>query len=259
MKSFLLSLVLAIASPAAAQVAPQQPTNARPQELGVNTTCPAVMVLAARETTAPPGFGSAMTLVNLILQAFPGTSAAQSIEYPAAGGNNQQYAQSVTAGISAVLTQLAVFTAQCPNSKIVMHGYSQGAQIMDDAFCGGPDGSSLTTNNATLVPAATGQKVAALVFMGDPRHIGGEVFNRGNATAGGFAARPVGFSCPLYEARMVSFCDSPDPFCSNGTDMATHQGYGREYGQQALQFVMSRLNASTAISSNTSAPVFRYL
>lgn len=66
-----------------------------------------------------------MTLVNLILQAFPGTSAAQSIEYPAAGGDNQQYAQSVTSGISAVLTQLAVFTAQCPNSKIVMHGYSQ--------------------------------------------------------------------------------------------------------------------------------------
>lgn len=44
---------------------------------------------------------------------------------------------------------------------------------------------------------------------------------------------------------MISFCDSPDPFCSNGTDMATHQGYGREYGQQALQFVTSRLNSTT--------------
>lgn len=120
-----LSLLSIAASLASAQVAPQTFTTARPQELGVNTTCPAVMVLAARETTAPPGFGSAMTLVNLILQAFPGTSAAQSIEYPAAGGNNQEYAQSVTSGISAVLTQLAVFTAQCPNSKIVMHGYSQ--------------------------------------------------------------------------------------------------------------------------------------
>lgn len=56
---------------------------------------------------------------------------------------------------------------------------------MDDAFCGGPDGSSLTTNETTLVPAETGQKVAALVFMGDPRHVGGEAFNAGNATAGG--------------------------------------------------------------------------
>lgn len=54
--------------------------------------------------------------------------------------------------------------------------------------CGGPDGSSLTTNNMTLVPAATAQNVAALVFMGDPRHIGGEPFNQGNATAGGVSA-----------------------------------------------------------------------
>lgn len=56
---------------------------------------------------------------------------------------------------------------------------------------------------------------------------------------------------------MVSFCDSPDPFCSNGTDMATHQGYGREYGQQALDFVMSRLNFSRTATSNmtVSAPL----
>lgn len=58
---------------------------------------------------------------------------------------------------------------------------------------------------------------------------------------------------------MVSFCDSPDPFCSNGTSMATHQGYGREYGQQALQFVLSKLNSSSAISSNSSAPTFRFM
>lgn len=59
-------------------------------QLGSNSTCPEVMVLAARETTAPPGFGSTNTLVGLILQAFPGKAAAQSIEYPAAGGNNQR-------------------------------------------------------------------------------------------------------------------------------------------------------------------------
>lgn len=56
---------------------------------------------------------------------------------------------------------------------------------MDDAFCGGPDGSSLTSKQTTLVPAATAQKVAAIVFMGDPRHVGGLAFNAGNATAGG--------------------------------------------------------------------------
>lgn len=57
--------------------------------------------------------------------------------------------------------------------------------------CGGPDGSSLTTNNATLVPATTAHNVAAIVFMGDPRHVGGESFNQGNATAGGVSVFPT--------------------------------------------------------------------
>lgn len=77
---------------------------------------------------------------------------------------------------------------------------SQGAQIMDDAFCGGPDGNSLKTNQTTLVPAATAQKVAALVFMGDPRHVGGEAFNAGNATAGGVShERPLSARTPPGE------------------------------------------------------------
>lgn len=40
---------------------------------------------------------------------------------------------------------------------------------------------------------------------------------------------------------MQSYCDSPDPFCSNGTSFATHQGYGAEYGAQALGFIVSKV------------------
>lgn len=78
-------------------------------------------------------------------------------------------------------------------------GAYQGAQIMDDAFCGGPDGTSLTTNQTTLIPAATAPKVAALVFMGDPRHIGGESFNTGNATAGGVSFKYI----PIYPSTYL--------------------------------------------------------
>lgn len=88
-----LSTIPLLAGLVAAQVTD---IGASPQQLGNTTSCPQVMVLAARETTAPPGFGSTMTLVNLIMQAFPGVSAAQSIEYPAAGGNNTR--MSILAG-----------------------------------------------------------------------------------------------------------------------------------------------------------------
>lgn len=58
---------------------------------------------------------------------------------------------------------------------------------MDDAFCGGPDGESLpaTASTSTLVSAPIGKKVAALIFMGDPRHVAGLPYNVGNATEPG--------------------------------------------------------------------------
>jgi acetylxylan esterase len=49
--------------------------------------CPNIHIFGARETTAPAGYGSAGTVVNLILNAHPG-STAEVINYPAAGGNS---------------------------------------------------------------------------------------------------------------------------------------------------------------------------
>ncbi len=55
---------------------------------------------------------------------------------------------------------------------------------MDDAFCGGPDGSSLNSTKP-LVSRRGAEKVAAIILMGDPRHVRGLPYNVGNATAGG--------------------------------------------------------------------------
>lgn len=55
-----------------------------------------------------------------------------------------------------------------------------------------------------------------------------------------FDQRPAGFSCPSA-AKIKSYCDASDPYCCNGSNAATHQGYGSEYGSQALAFVKSKL------------------
>jgi acetylxylan esterase len=47
--------------------------------------CPLIQVFGARETTAPPGIGSAQTLLDLVTKAFPGTTS-EAIGYPAAPG-----------------------------------------------------------------------------------------------------------------------------------------------------------------------------
>ena len=87
-------------------------------------SCPNIHIFGARETTAPAGYGSAGTFVNLILNAYPG-STAEAVNYPAAGGTNAQYASSVQAGTQDVANQINNFNKQCPSTKLVLIGYSQ--------------------------------------------------------------------------------------------------------------------------------------
>ena len=91
------------------------------------TACPNVHVFGARETTASPGYGSAGTVVNLILNAHP-SSSAEAITYPAAGGDS--YGTSVQAGTAAVGNQVNAFHTKCPTTKLVLVGYSQVGYLM---------------------------------------------------------------------------------------------------------------------------------
>ena len=148
---------------------------------GQARSCPEIQIFGARETTTPQGFGSAITLIDLVKKRFPGAQA-EEIVYPAAGGDD--YSRSAGAGILAVVKQTSAFAAVCPDSIIIMHGYSQGAQIMDDAFCGGPDLPQLESS-VSLVSRTTAKNTAAIILMGNPRFVPGLKFNVGNATAGG--------------------------------------------------------------------------
>lgn len=90
--------------------------------------CPGIHIFGARETTAPAGYGSSATVVNLIINAHPGTTS-EAINYPACGGQSQcggvSYANSVVAGINAVVQAVNNYHNQCPNTKLVLVGYSQ--------------------------------------------------------------------------------------------------------------------------------------
>lgn len=79
--------------------------------------------------------------------------------------------------------------------------------------------------------------------MGNPRFVAGVSYQVGTCKAQGFAARPAGYTCQ-YASKIQSYCDSADPYCCNGSDANTHQGYGQEYGQAALTFIKSKLSAS---------------
>ncbi|EIM79227.1 catalytic core domain of acetyl xylan esterase [Stereum hirsutum FP-91666 SS1] len=211
----------------------------------LSALCPPVHVFGARETTAPPGFGSAGPVVDMVLSSVPG-STSEVINYPACGGQAScggvSYAQSVIDGVNAVASQVNTFNTECPSTVLVLIGYSQGGQIFDDGFCGGGDTNEGLTSTAIPISTAAQSKVAAAIFFGDPRRIPGESFNVGTCEASGFAPRPAGFQCP-FASRVQSFCDAPDPFCCNGDDQAVHEGYAAEYGSQALSFILNQLSA----------------
>ncbi|KAK6950063.1 hypothetical protein Daesc_008386 [Daldinia eschscholtzii] len=185
-------------------------------------SCPKVHVLGAREPTVPQGYGSSQAMIQLIQGAYPDIT---------------------SEAIESVRTR-----------PVIVVGYYQGAQIMDDAFCGGTDGSSLSGTAAPLLPADVGKHFKAIIFMGDPRNAPGPSYNVGMAKAGGeglanipvlvqFAARPSGYQCPVYADRIKSYCDAEDLYCSNGNNAQHHQQYIQIYGQQALAFVKQKVGS----------------
>ncbi|KAK4459452.1 family 5 putative carbohydrate esterase [Cladorrhinum samala] len=222
-------------------------------------SCPSIHVFGARETTVSPGYGTAGVVVNLVLQAYPGATS-EAIVYPACGGQAScggvQYGDSARQGTNAVASAVNSFNQRCPSTQIVLVGYSQGGQIMDNALCGGPDAGSSISTTASPLTASALNMVKAAIFMGSPRYVAGLSYNVGTCAAQGFAARPRGYVCASNSgSKIQNYCDSTDPYCCTGNDANSHQAYGSKYGQQALTFIKARLNQSGGSNPPTTTVV----
>ncbi len=101
---------------------------ASPVELLEKRSCPNIHVFGARETTVAQGYGSSITVVDLVLNGHPG-STSEAIVYPACGGRSScgdiSYANSVLQGVAAVASQVNTFNTECPDTELILVGYSQ--------------------------------------------------------------------------------------------------------------------------------------
>ena len=158
----------------------------------------------------------------------------------------------------------------------------QGAEIFDVALCGGGDPNQGYTNTAVQISSGAVTQVKAAILMGAPTYVYGLSYDVGTCQAGGvstmllllsllmpyplhfntnrilteiyqFDERSSSFQCPSAD-KIQSYCDAADPYCCNGSDAATHQGYGSEYGSQALAFVESKLSSTSTGTATSSAP-----
>lgn len=198
--------------------------------------CADVHIIATRASTEQPGAGIIGSLVDAVSSATDQSVSTDATDYPA---TLIPYASSVADGVEALTGQLTTQAADCPNSKIVLMGYSQGANVISDVLAGG-GGRGLGQQTAPVDPAIA-EQVSAVILMGDPRHVAGESFQAGTATTDGLFPRGANQSLEGMADRIQSYCDAGDTFCAGGGNIAVHLGYTRKYNAQAEEFVLDKI------------------
>jgi len=104
------------------------------------------------------------------------------------------------AGIAALSTAVNNFASRCPNSQLVIVGYSQGAQVADNSFCGGPDANQGYSQTTPAFSAAAMNQIKAVIEMGNPRFVAGVAYQVGSCRTQGFSPRPRGYSCAVRKS-----------------------------------------------------------
>lgn len=183
--------------------------------------CTDVVVLAVRGTGEPLGGGLLAPLVERIDQRYDGTLRGVDIDYPA----TWDWSASPDEGVRLVVQTLDDLARDCPSTRTVLLGYSQGALVVGDALVA-PENRLMGCDSDALDQAAADQ-VAAIVLYGDPRFVGGEPFDAGtyDPDVDGMLARAEG-DLDAYAPRIRSFCNAGDFVCQNGGgDDAAHGAY----------------------------------
>ncbi|PGH11548.1 hypothetical protein AJ79_04806 [Helicocarpus griseus UAMH5409] len=189
------------------------------------TSCPAITIISVRGATEYPGEGRLGTLAGDIGNASENTQRI-ALDYPA---ELFPYYSSVLSGIRTLTDLLNGSSAACPDTKFVLMGYSEGAHVIGDTLCGG-----LLTRE---IDSVIGGKVAAIIFMADPRHVANEPINVGTASRNGLFPRPSFNSCSNYYSRMKSYCDAGDWVCDSGLNRDVHSAVVEKYRAVAVAFV----------------------
>lgn len=181
--------------------------------------CPDIEVVFARGTDEPPGLGRVgAAFVDSLRGRVGGRSVGTyAVNYPASFDF-----LAAAAGANDASLHIQYMMANCPQTRLVLGGYSQGAAVID-VIAAVP--IPAVGFNAPL-PPNTPDFVAAIAVFGNP------------STKLGI---PITAS-PVWGSRSIDLCNGLDPVCSGGDDIAAHSNYGPGFfTDQAAAFVAARL------------------
>jgi cutinase len=186
--------------------------------------CTDVAVVWARGTHQEPGLADVgQAFVDSLTSQVGGRSvSAYAVNYPA----NDDYHNSATAGSNDASGHIQDVAASCPNTKMVLGGYSQGSTVIDLA--------------SQVLPAPVADHVAAVALFGEP--------------SSGFSSmlwggQPLPTISPLLAGKTISLCAPDDPICSAGGNIMAHVSYIQSgMTTQAATFAASRLGGANPVT-----------
>lgn len=184
-----------------------------------NADCNDVQVVFARGTDEPPGIGRVGQAFVDSLRGKIGNRSmgVYAVNYPA---SYDFLAAADGANDASAFIQDVVNT--CPDTRLVLGGYSQGAAIID--IITSVPFPAIGFSNP--LPPNVPDHVAALAVFGNP-------------------TAKVGLpltSSPVYGGKAIDLCNADDPVCSDGNSVPAHRGYGPDgTASQAAAFVARQL------------------
>ena len=197
--------------------------------------CPDVEVVFARGTFEPAGVGdTGQAFVDALSSRLGGKSMeVYPVNYPA----SLDFATAAD-GVIDTSNRIRDVAARCPNTKMVLGGYSQGAAVVayttEDAV---PNGFNLPEGITGPMSADVAKHVAAVVLFGKPSSGFLQMIYTG--------APPITVG-RLYTGKTLDLCIPEDNVCSpGGTDNGAHTQYAvNGMAAQAADYAMDRLSSN---------------
>ncbi|TQV91279.1 cutinase [Cordyceps javanica] len=175
--------------------------------------CREIILLFTRGTLEPRNLGLVVgrELSRSLKERYgEATVATEGVEYPAVEETNLLPGGGDPAGVAELTRLIVNSTAECPGSKIIVSGYSQGAAI--------------THRAVEKLPFNTMEKLTAVVTFGDTRN------KQDNGTIPNFPTN-----------KTLVICNQADAVCNGTLDiLAAHMDYDRRV-PEALCFISKQI------------------
>ena len=196
--------------------------------------CPDVEVVFARGSGEPPGVGGVgQSFVDALRPQIGSRSlGVYPVNYPASTDfSNSDFPAGVIDGIRDAGSHIESMAANCPRTREVLGGYSQGAAVAGFVTSASvPPGVPAAAVPKPL-PANIANHVAAVTLFGTPSDQFLQKYGAPTIAIG-----------PLYQPKTLELCAPGDGICSNGNDPAAHISYGvNGMTGQAAGFAASHL------------------